>query len=304
MSERIEERAEASAAGKEGLDVVGVVKLLLAHRKWIAGCVIVATVIGVIYALVATPVYMAYATLGLKDRDQSDGTSRLLSQFSVMGGAAAMNNTLNKMEVILKSYELGENVIRANPDLVPKLFPKDWDPARKAWKVKKGKKPPNTDQAVRAVQSYVDVNANIRKGLISMEIRARSASLAKQVADAYLDALRNKIRIDVMQAADADRKYLEAQLNNTLDPILREKIQAMIAFQIEKSMLVSSQAFEVLERPILPRKKIGPKRKKIVLTAFMVGLFMSVGLVYARLGVTNLRAALRERESARGLNRS
>ncbi len=31
-----------------------------------------------------------------------------------------------------------------------------------------------------------------------------------------------------------------------------EKIHGMIAFQIEKSMLVSSRAFEILEAPLAP----------------------------------------------------
>jgi uncharacterized protein involved in exopolysaccharide biosynthesis len=304
MSERVE--AGGMEAQKEGLDVVGVVRLLLAHRRWISGCVLVATVLGVVYALLAPPVYSSYATLGLKDRDQGDGTTRLLSQFSAMGGGGAMaNNTLNKMEVILGSYELAEDVVQAHPDLIPQLFPKRWDSERKAWKPKYAKRPPTLDQATRVLRGYLEVTNNVRKGFITMEVRARSASLAKRVADAYLLALRDKIRIDVMQSADADRRYLEAQLNNTLDPILQEKIQGMIAFQIEKSMLVSSQAFEVLERPIYPRKKIGPQRKKIVLTAFMVGLLFAVGTVYARLGWKTLRMALREGESIpRAHNRS
>jgi uncharacterized protein involved in exopolysaccharide biosynthesis len=301
MSERIEDNGQ-----KEGLDLVGVARLLYAHRLWISGCVLVVTLLGVVYALLASPVYSSYATLGLKDRDQGDGTSRLLSQFSAIGGGGAMaSNTLNKMEVILGSYELAESVVKANPDLIPKLFPKRWDSERKAWKPKHAKHPPNLDQATRVLRGYLEVTNNARKGLIIMEVKARSASLAKQIADAYLAALRDKIRIDVMQAADADRKYLEAQLNNTLDPILQEKIQGMIAFQIEKSMLVSSQAFEILERPIYPRKKIAPQRKKIVLTAFMAGLILAVGAVYARLGWMTLRTALREGEKTpRALNRS
>jgi uncharacterized protein involved in exopolysaccharide biosynthesis len=294
MNERMERSGQDPEEAGRSLDVTGVVRLLLDHRSWIISCVLLATIGGVLYALFATPVYSSYATLGLKDRDQGEGTSRFLSQFSAIGPGGMANNTLNKMEVILNSHDLAEIVLQNNPNLMPELFPKMWDFERKAWKPKYAKRIPDREDGIRVLQGLLEVENNTRKGFITLDARARTARLSKRIADAYLTALRDKIRVDVMKAADADRKYLEAQLNNTLDPILREKIQVMIAFQIEKAMLVSSQAFEVLEQPIVPRKRIGPQRKKIVISAFLAGFVFSVMAVYGKLALKNLRIALRE----------
>jgi uncharacterized protein involved in exopolysaccharide biosynthesis len=65
------------------------------------------------------------------------------------------------------------------------------------------------------------------------------------------------------------------------DPFLREKIQSLIALQIEKSMLVRSQAFDVLKQPLPPLHRSSPKRKRIVFLSFMFGAFSSVAGVFA-----------------------
>jgi hypothetical protein len=45
------------------------------------------------------------------------------------------NTNLDKIEIILKGHELAESVIVKN-DLMPILFPQQWDKTKRAWKSK------------------------------------------------------------------------------------------------------------------------------------------------------------------------
>ena len=68
-----------------------------------------------------------------------------------------------------------------------------------------------------------------------------------------------------------NREYLQRQLTVTQDPAVAEKIQSMMAFEIEKSMLVNYQAFEVFAKPVVPYQRTKPKRKFLVILSFMLG---------------------------------
>ena len=99
---------------------------------------------------------------------------------------------------------------------------------------------------------------------------------AKQIVDYYLAALNAKLLKNIKNEASANRAYLEKQLNNTNDPIMKEKISNMIAFEIEKYMLVSSKAFDVLEKPVVPVNRIKPKRRVMVIISLFLGFCVSL----------------------------
>ena len=289
----------AAGERESAFDFVGAIALLLGYRKWIATCTVSAGVLGVLYALLASPVYTSGAVLALKERDMGDGASRLFSQFGSLGGGGG-NTGLAKMAILLESHDLSVRVVRDN-DLLPVLFPKQWDADAKTWKAKYRHNPPGLVEGARLLKSRLSTNVQTRNAVLNFSVQAPSASQAKRLALMYLEALRYRLRESVMASAEADRRYLEAQLDATADPVLREKIQSMIVLQIEKSMLVSSQGFEVLEEPIEPRLRTAPQRRKIVQTALLAGFVLSVLGVYGWRGFKALKQGLRDRAAGKGM---
>jgi LPS O-antigen subunit length determinant protein (WzzB/FepE family) len=93
--------------------------------------------------------------------------------------------------------------------------------------------------------------------------------------DAFLEELNRKIRDEVYKDAEINRAFLEAQIVATHDPLIREKIQHMIAVEIEKAMLVGSKSFDVLEKPVVPLYRLRPKRKKIMVLSVILGFFLA-----------------------------
>src|SRR5690606_4589107 len=110
---------------------------------------------------------------------------------------------------------------------------------------------------------------NSQKGMFTIRMTASDSVLARDLVLFYVDALSERVRTDVMHNAESDRRFLEDQLNTITDPTLREKTQSMIATQIERAMLVRSRVFDVVEAPSVPMQRESPKKKKIVILAFL-----------------------------------
>lgn len=272
------------------IDVVQLILVLWGFRFWIVTWTSFATIMGLLYSFIASPIYYSQATITLKESGKGNDASRIFSQLGGMGGMVASqlglgNASLDKMEILLKGHELAEAVIMAN-DLMPALFRKAWDPNTKKWKPTDSSNIPTVRMGVEKLRKgVIVVKADAKKNIINVGANIYDPHLAVQLVGFYLIELNNKIRNDVMIEANANRTYLEKQINNTADPILMEKIHTMIAFEIEKYMLVSSQAFDILEKPVLPLKKSRPKRNLIVVLAFLLGLFTSIMGVLLRKGV-------------------
>jgi uncharacterized protein involved in exopolysaccharide biosynthesis len=263
------------------IDIVELIIMLWNHRKWIAIGTGVITFIGLLYALLASPVYRSSAIIAPKESQKGGNPSAILSQFGGLGGMVAAqlglgNTNLDRIEIIIKGWELAESVIK-NHDLLPKLFPEVWDSTRNAWDLEDSSEIPTIRTGVEALKTgLLSVEPDHNKNIIKIEINTYDSNLAAEIAEYYVDALNKKIQKDVIIEAEANQLYLSKQLNNTTDPLIREKIQNMIAFEIEKGMLVSSQSIDVLEKPVVPQKRIKPKRKRILIIFFFVGLFISI----------------------------
>jgi uncharacterized protein involved in exopolysaccharide biosynthesis len=284
---------------EDEIDLVSVFANLWDHRKYILAGTALTALLGLVYALIATPVYNSQAILGLKEREGSDGGR--LSQLGGVGGLFASQlgggTSLDRLEVILRSRELASEVITEN-DLLPALYPKAWDWQRGEWKEKKTA-PTVRNAAERLKGDMLRVTSDIKKGLITVSIDAADPVLAKRLVDYYLTGLNARVRSYAMANAEANRLYLEKQMARTVDPVLQEKISDLISYEIEKSMLASSTAFDVLEKPVVPLLRKSPKRKQILILSVLIGLVLSSAGVFAWRGVQGIRAALGRRAASR-----
>lgn len=277
------------------IDVVRIVRTLWGYKTFILVSTSIFVVAGMLYALLATPIYYSQAILAPKDVGNGGGgeASGLFSQFRgirAVGSQFGMGNAgLDKMEVLLKGYGLADAVIKKN-DLLPTLFPKRWNAATRSWRSKDPAKIPTVWDGIKLLREDVLViSPDQKKGMVRLGVNWPEPRIAERLVTLYLTELNAKLRDDIVSDAEANRAYLEKQLYNTSDPFLKEKVQSMISFEIEKSMLVSTRAFEVLETPMIPVERAKPKRKNIVLLAFAAGFVFSILGVLGWRGVAALR---------------
>jgi uncharacterized protein involved in exopolysaccharide biosynthesis len=89
---------------------------------------------------------------------------------------------------------------------------------------------------------------------------------------------------EAKRVAAINKKYLEEQLPLNADPLIKQKIYTMIAQQVETAMMAEVKenfSFKVIDPPMVPDKKIKPKRAQMVVLSFVVSLFLAVFVVFA-----------------------
>jgi uncharacterized protein involved in exopolysaccharide biosynthesis len=279
------------------IDLISALATLWRKRIWLSIGVATATAIGIGYALLVTPIYRAQATIAMKEGDKAGSTASVLSQLGGFGGAVATqlgigNTSLAKIEVILKGRDLADLVIRQN-ELLPILFPDQWDVKSGRWKDTTDK--PTLNDGVEALtRGVLDVIVDEKRKLIHVGINARDPQAAKMLVECYLVELNRKLVGDVRNEASLNRAYLEDQLAKTVDPVLREKISTLIASELERFMLVSSRPFEVLETAFVPTQRAKPKRKLIVALSMVIGIVSSITWVLASPFLSALRKKIAE----------
>lgn len=250
------------------------------RKAWVAGITFVFAVLGALYAFTTKPVFQSDAVMAPKE-SSGGGQASLLSGLGGFGGMVAQrlglgSNSVDQLEVLLTSRGLAEKVLKDHPDFMPRMFPGLWDPATGKWKASDPKEVPTLARAVDVLrQGYLQVVGESKRKLIYLTVYSGNRDFSREIATAFLDALNERMREDIRSDAGANRKYLEEQMIATMDPLIREKIQQLIAAEIEKSMMVSSRSFDVLEPPTLAEYATKPKKRKILMISLVAGFFFS-----------------------------
>jgi uncharacterized protein involved in exopolysaccharide biosynthesis len=248
---------------------------------FIAAVTAIAFAAGVWNAMTAPKTYEANAIIAPKKTAAGSG---VLSQLGGLGGIIStqmglMNTGNERLAFTLGTREVVGRVITGQ-NLLPKLYPALWDDQAEKWKAADSSVRPTLQDAIEMVRAKVmRVSINPKKELITLNVMLGDSAAVAPVAEAFLQELNESIKGRVRKDAEANRVYLEEQLASTSDPLLREKLQSLIAGEIEKAMLVGSWAFDLLEPPVAPLKRSGPNRKRIVAFAVSSGLISSVLLV-------------------------
>ncbi len=265
--------------GEQDIYVLDVVLFIWERRIALLGGAFVATLIGLAYCFIAEPEYYSEGTIMVKESRKAGGVPGMLGQLGGLGGLVASELTgggisLGRLELVAKSRELTEDVI-AKYDLLPVIYDKDWDAGAKAWK--KGKQVPTVRKGVETMRkSMLRVVSDPKQGTLRIGISYKDSAQVKAIADDYLEALNSRLRENVIAETKQNQEFLNQQLDRAMDPLLREKLQNLIAMEIERSMLASGSSFDILEKPVVPIQKTSPKKKLILILAMVAGFLVSL----------------------------
>ncbi len=254
---------------------------IMAGRRYIVAATILAFIAGVWSAIMSPKTYEASAVIAPKKTNSGSG---VLSQLGGLGGMISSQMGLastgnERLAFTLTTREVIGQVI-TEQNLMPKLYPGFWDGAKGTWKSQDSTRRPSMQEAIEEVrENLVHTAINTKRELVVISVILKDSAAVAPVVESFLNALNESIKGRVRKDAEANRLYLEGQLSITSDPLLREKLQSLIGGEIEKSMILGSWAFDVLEPPVPPLIKNGPNRKKIVAMAVSVGFFGSAILV-------------------------
>lgn len=245
---------------------------VLVKNKWlIIGLTILGFIGGYIAAKIIGPKYIANAIIA--PRESESVRTPDMSGLGMFGGMVMSqlkvggNASLDKIDMILDSRSFNAELVEKK-ELLPLVYPEFWDSVNNKW---------NSDFEIPrfiSVGGYIkgefldkEINKN---GTMTISIENEDSLFSYKVLTAYLEYLDTFIREDVQRDAKENRDYLENQLIGVIDPLLRTKIQELIAKEVEKMMVVSKEAFKVID-PVFTYKSF--KEKKLFPLVFAFGLF-------------------------------
>ncbi len=133
------------------------------------------------------------------------------------------------------------------------------------------------------LDSIVKVNQNIKENIITITVDYHDPAMAAKMVEYFLTTLTDHMSSEARRVATINQKYLEEQLQQTADPLIKQKIYNLIAQQLETSMMAEVKenfAFKVIDPPMVPDKKVKPKRIQMALLSLFVSIIMGVFLAF------------------------
>lgn len=256
------------------INLLDYVKVILKHKRlifWIIGVTVVLTAI---ISLIMTPIYEAKAViLPIATQGERVGVSAIASQFGPIppeqSGASEIVGLLksNKIrEMVLKRYKL-------LPVLLEEGSLKEKTEDEMVW------------MGLRYLEETLKINLKQKENTIEISMQFKDPKIVAGIVNYILNDLTDYMSSETRRVAETNQKYLESQIDKTADPFIKTKIYSLIAQQIETSAMAEAKenfAFKILDPPKIPDKRIKPKRRIMVMTSFVVSLFLGIFMAFGK----------------------
>ncbi len=284
---RVLSTPENSRSGDpEEINLLEYVYAIVKNKWWVVGMTLLGLGIGYGAAKIKGPRWVAEVMIAPKETDSQKAPS--LSGLGAFGGIVATqlnlggNASLDKIDLILNSRVFSGGLVEKY-DLLPliyryqfpKVYKKIWDSTQQKWKP--GFVPPSALSAGGMIKGTFLKKVTNKNNTMLISISSKDSTLSYTLAEKYVSFLNEYIKGKVHSDAQENVAYLDKQLTGIADPLLREKIQALISSEIEKQMMVSKEAFRIVD-PLFLSKVF--KEKKIYPPLFGCSLFFLVCIFF------------------------
>ena len=291
------ERQDKPYPEEDEINLLDLIKVILKNLRLIGiiiGVVVVATAI---ISLIMTPVYESKAVIIPTTQTKDIGVGGMFAQqFGISGPSSPM---ATEVVSLLKSNTLRERIIKRY-NLLKLFFEDDYEEL---------KKQKNENEllwmGLRRFDGITKVNFKQKDNTIEIVVGYKDPKIARDLVNYTLAELTDYMSIEAKRVAETNKKYLESQLENTADPFIKTKLYTLIAQQLETAMMAEVKenfAFKVLDAPMIPDKRSKPKRKLMVLIAFVVSLFIGIFAAFLREYMIKQQKAFEELKESTGFN--
>jgi len=248
---------------------------------------ITTSVIGVIYALLATPVYKSELFMISTD-EKSDGIlgggiQGLASQFG-LGGNLDMSNSsdiYNKRVAIkiLSSREFTLDFLYKK-NYMGFLYPEKWNPEKAIWK--KEVDIPNHEAIMKTMNETRTIFEDLKSGVIQYSLESPYPEFATDFLNSSVKEINLKVR--EMSQEDGKKKiaYLEQEINKTNLIQAQAVLTALLKDEKQNLMIANTRddfVFKVIDKAIVPKQKFKPSRRVIAISSFFFGLLISISYI-------------------------
>jgi len=256
--------------------------LIKEYRNVFLSSIIVPSLVGLIYALVATSLFRADVVI-ISNQEEGESLVNLSKQYSTLASIAGVNvgsagvvDKTDRSLAILTSRSFLEEFVQKQ-DLRKKLFPEAWNQEKNKWD---GGEPTAAQTYELLISNIVDVDVDRRTNLITLSVIWNDPILAADWANQIIKDLNKKIREQEVKEYQKSINFIQEQLNNSTSSASLETVMFNLIEELTKKIMIANvreeYAFKIIDPAVVPEKKYAPSKRNIVIISFIVGLFISV----------------------------
>ncbi|MBI5919331.1 MAG: hypothetical protein HY849_08175 [Nitrosomonadales bacterium] len=287
-------------AGNEDdeIDLLELWKTTLKYQRFILGATLGCVVVAVVVSLLMPNIYKAEVLLAAaKTEDAKSGALASLGGLASMAGISVggSGGGVEENLAVLKSREFLWKFAEEQK-ILPILFEDAWDEEKKDWKKSDPQERPGVLHVYRAFnEGMLDVEKDKKTDLVTLSVQWKDAELAAEWANALVTQLNQYLAQQAIERSENNLRYLNEELARTQVGDMRKTLFDLIAVEQKNAMLANTQkefAFKVLDRAVVPDKKIKPKRALIVFLSALIGGFLAIIYILVRESIAKRKVVL------------
>lgn len=116
--------------------------------------------------------------------------------------------------------------------------------------------------------------------LMTIAVRGKDKYFARHFLEELINDLKNYIQKKNQSILENQIIYYKNVIKSVDDPNIINTLQNTINKKIEKSFIISSNIFEIIEHPYTPYKRYWPKRTAVVIIVSIFGFVFSIFFVF------------------------
>ena len=257
--------------------------LIKEYRNVFLVSIIVPSLAGLLYALIATSLFRANVII-ISNQEEGESLVNLSKQYSSLaamaglnigGGAGVVDKTDRSLAILTSRIFLEEFV--QGQDIRKHLFSYLWDSKQNRWK--EGE--PTAAQTYKLLMTnVVDIDIDRRTNLISVSITWEDPVLAAQWANQIIKDINKKIREQEIEEFQQSIDFMQAQLDNSDTSGSLNSVMFNLIEELTKKIMIANvreeYAFKIIDPAVVPELKYKPSKRNIVIISFLFGLIISL----------------------------
>ena len=292
-----------------GIDIAATLRTL--RKRWwlVAGCVVTALVVAIVYLAVVPYRYAVQMRVAPVAGTGSDGLSGKLSQFGGLAAAAGValpetggSASFRLYVEALHSHDVAD-IMAHDAGLMHRIFYREWDPARHRWIPPAGTvhdlattiksalrlpvlpwEPPGAARLAAWLNEQIIIDQNVKTPVVTVSMFGADPALAIDVLTRLGGTVDELLRQRALIRTDDYIRYLAARLPTISLAEQRVAVAQALGEQERLKMVASSgqpYAAEVFEHPAASERPVTPNVGKTIVVALVLGL--AAGIAFALL---------------------
>jgi uncharacterized protein involved in exopolysaccharide biosynthesis len=250
----------------------------------VMAAMIIGAVAAVLIGSFITKKYMATAVATYTDANAlSSSLKSLTSEFSglasiagiVSGGSDNGSSARTMLESRLVAGQLIDKF-----QLMPELFPRDWDAAHNKW-YGSGTDHPSLQKGIDRFESEVlSIDYDNTDNKVSVNVVWPDRVMAATLANAVIESVNLALRKQALSEAESSIAYLNRELEKNSTVEIREAIFTLMQQQMQSSMYANVRqefALKILDPAVAPdiKKIYWPKKWPLAAVGMLLGLMVA-----------------------------